>query len=252
MFKNDRFLSIPMITINIFEKVKLTNPTLLIGFQGVGLVGSLAAGYLTDKMSFKQIGYIETPALVPMAMVLNSEIRFPLRVFADKANNMFLIESELPIPHKQIFNIADAISDWAKQMGVKRVVCMEGIGTGKAPKDGKVFGIGNSKIEDAFLKKNNVELLKNGIIVGLAAAVLLKCKAKKIPAICLMSEAHSQYPDGRAAAKVIDTLSSLYNWKIDTKQLIEKSNQMEKKIKTMIKKVKNIEETPLKPEHLYG
>lgn len=241
-----------MIKIHIFEKVKLTNPTVLIGFQGVGLVGSLAAGYLTDKLKLKQIGYIETPSLVPMAMVLNSEIRFPLRIFADKEKNLILFESELPIPHKHIFEIAEAITDWVKQYGTKRVICMEGIGTGKVPKDGKLFGIGNSKSEDTYLQKNKIELLKNGIIVGLAAAVLLKCKAKKIPAVCLMSEAHSEYPDGRAAAKVIDTLCTLHNWKIDTKQLIEKADVMEKKIKDMIGKVKNIEETPLKPEHLYG
>ena len=170
----------------------------------------------------------------------------------NEEKNVVLFESELPIPHKQIFDIAEAITEWVKKQNVKRVICMEGIGTGKAPEDGKVFGIGNSKAEDAFLVKNKIELLKNGIIVGLAAAVLLKCKAKKIPAVCLMSEAHSEYPDGRAAAKVINTLCSLHRWTIDTKELIEKSDDMEKKIKDMIGKVQKIKETPVKPEHLYG
>jgi uncharacterized protein len=241
-----------MVKVVIFKKLNLKNPTVMIGFQGVGLVGSLAAGYLTDKLNLKQVGYVETTAIAPVAMIVATEIRFPIRIFADEKENVVLFESELPIPPKHVNEIAGEIVNWAKGMGTKRIVCMEGIGSAKPPKAEKVLGVGNSPDEDGYLKKNKVELLKNGIIVGLSAVILLKAKADKVPAVCLMSEAHSQYPDGKAAATIIKTLNTLHGWNIDTKDLIDKASKFEDKIKSVIKKVKAAGKDDVKPEHLYG
>jgi uncharacterized protein len=241
-----------MANIKIVSKdIKLKNPILIEGFQGTGLVGTLAAQYIAKELKMKQIGRIESEDLPPIALMSEGEIRFPIRIFASAKHNLIMFESELPVVPKLTFKIASAIADWAKEQKVKRVVCLEGI-AGKG-ESGKLFGIGTVKGLDDELMKDGMEILKNGVILGVSAALLLECKSEGIPAVCLMAQSHASFPDGKASAKLVDYLSKKYNLNINSKPLWKEADKFESQIKGIIEKAKNAQMPVDKPlKTMYG
>ena len=95
------------------------NAIILEGFQGVGLVGTLAAQYVADKTNAKLIGYINSTLLPPMALLINGELRHPMRVYHFKSKNKdyMIFESELPLPKALVHEMAAKIAEFAEKSG---------------------------------------------------------------------------------------------------------------------------------------
>jgi len=242
-----------MAKIRLIKKIKSKNPTIIVGFQGVGLVGSLAAAYIRENLEPEQIGFIDTLDITPLALIVNTELRFPIRIFEYPKAKLIIFESELPLPVQLSNRIAKEIVDFAKKNKAKRIICMEGVRVNELFKEPKLFGIGNSEKEDQVLKKKGIDLLNNGVMMGLSAAVMLEAKANKVPAICLMSEAHPQYPDGKAAAKIIEGVNKiLYGVDIKTKDLLKQAKDFEDKLKKLIEKAQEQRSHTEVKDVLYG
>ncbi len=241
-----------MAKIKIVSKdINLKNPILIEGFQGTGLVGTLAAQYIAKELKMKQIGRIESEDLPPIALMSEGEIRFPIRIFASKEHNIIMFESELPIVPKLTFRIASDIAEWAKKQKVERVICLEGI-AGKG-ESGELYGVGTVDGLDDELKKEGVKILKNGVILGVSAALLLECKSEGIPAVCLMAQSHATFPDGKASAKIVDYLSKKYKLSINTKPLRDEAEKFEAQIKDIIERAKTAQMPVDKPlKTMYG
>jgi predicted ATP-grasp superfamily ATP-dependent carboligase len=61
--------------------------------------------------------------------------------------------------------------------------------------------------------------------------LLLKAKMRYI---CIFAETHSQLPDSKAAAKIIEVLNHFKGLNIDVKPLLESAKKFEEKIKKII------------------
>ncbi len=224
------------------KKVSIQNPIIITGFQGTGLVGSIAIHYLIKKLNAKQIGYVDTNELPPIALLVDGEIQHPIRIFQCKKKGIILVGSELPIPQKLVYSIASAIVGWSKINKVKKIICIDGIGvpeTTKLRDKPKVFAIINNEKLEKEVKKNT-ELLKNGVLLGVSAAILLESKEKKVKNVCYLSEAHSTVPDGYAAAAVIDKLNEILKLEVNTQPLIKEARKFEETLKNVIKKSREI------------
>ncbi|MCW1296613.1 MAG: PAC2 family protein [Candidatus Parvarchaeota archaeon] len=235
----------------IADDFKPKNPIVIEGFQGFGLVGVIAAEYLADKFNMRQVGHIESNALPAMALLINGEVKFPIRIFADDKNELVVFDSELPIPQHLAYDIAKEIAEWAEKNNARQIICLEGLAVPTTPQESNVYGIANSKELEEKIKKK-VKIIDNGIIIGVSAALLLECQSRNIPAICLMAECHSEFPDGRAAVSVLRALSDLLNLKLDVSPLEKEALEAQKKIKSIIEKAKKIGEVGEKPERIYG
>ncbi len=213
------------------------NFILLEGFQGVGFVATIAAEYLAEKMKAEQIGYITSEELPPLIMFYNGKISHLIRIykFKWKNQNFVLIVSELPIPSKLVHELSNEIITWAKKKGVKEIISFEGVVAPQLIHESEVYGISNGlKTKTKFSK--SLKLLKNGIIVGMSAAILMKAKENKIPAFCMLAEAHPEFPDARAAAAIINKFNELYGTSVDTTELVEEAKEVEKKLMNVVQK----------------
>lgn len=230
------------------------NSIIFEGFQGIGLVGTLAAQYIADKTNAKLIGYINSTSLPPMALLVNGELKNPMKVYHFKKgkNDFIIFESELPVPQKEVNKIAEKIAIFAKENKAKEILSFEGIATKQAPKQSKVYGITNKKSNSKKFEKV-VGLLQNGIIIGVSAALLIQSKVQNIPAYCLIAEAHADFPDGLAAVSLIKKVNQLYGLNIDVAELEKESKGFENKLWDVIKKAKqlsNVEENAV-PKKTY-
>jgi predicted ATP-grasp superfamily ATP-dependent carboligase len=76
----------------------------------------------------------------------------------------------------------------------------------------------------------------NGVITGFAGALLLQAIGRTIPVLCLVAQAHKDYPDARAAAKVIETVNPLVPLLVlDTKPLRAKAEEIETEVRRSLK-----------------
>ncbi len=224
------------ITIVLDKKEKINSPTFIIGFQGVGLVGTIASQHLADSLKCELIGHIESEYLPPIAILNKNGITYPIRVYYNKKYNLIIITSEVPVTSEFAFEMSSDISELMKRFKSKQIVILEGL----IPKDEmsskkKVFGVpGNEKMKK-FLEKNKIEIIKNGAILGVAGSMLLLAKENNFDSYVLMAESHVNIPDALAASNLLNTLSKIFGFKIDTSDLKKKGDKVERKIREIVK-----------------
>jgi len=236
----------------LYQKIP-KNCVMITGFQGVGLVGTLAAQYMADKTKAKLIGHVNSTALPPMAIIVEGEIKHPIRIylFKSKATNFLIFESEIPISNQLVHPLAASLIEFAYKNDIKEIVSLEGMATQDLSREPSIYGVTNQiKIESKISKYMNI--LKNGIIVGLSAALLIEAKVRDINALCFISEAHVNFPDGIAASNLIDKLNEVYHLKIDTSELRRESHKFEQQMKSIISKVKELKEENVPSKHYIG
>lgn len=215
--------------------------TIVEGFPGFGLISTIATEYLVQHTNAEQIGRIKLEEVPPVVAVHKGKVIEPIGIFYSKKHNLVILYALVPVKGYE-WKIANIIERLSKQLGAKEVISIEGVSglTGR-----KTYYLTNKK--DSF-GKLELEKLKEGIVVGVTGALLLK---KNLPVSCIFAETKSGFPDSRAAAKVIEILDNYLNLKIDYKPLIKKAEEFENKIKNLVSKSKSIIKQKEKKELSY-
>ncbi|MEK6878231.1 MAG: PAC2 family protein, partial [Nanoarchaeota archaeon] len=81
-------------------------------------------------------------------------------------------------------------------------------------------------------EKMGLKPLKEGIVMGVTGALMLK--AEEIPLSCIFVETQSNLPDSRAAAKIIEALDKYLGLDIDYKPLLKAAEKFEEKVKGIL------------------
>ncbi len=229
-----------MIKIVLTEKIP-KNFVLIEGFQGIGFVATIAAEYLAEKMKAKQVGYIWSDEIPPLLILYHGKINYLMRIyhFKHKNRNFVIIVSELPIPTKMTYEISSEVIKWAKKNKCKEIVSFEGVVVPTIIREPKVYGIANFADLTKRISKY-VEPLKNGLILGMSASLLMESKNYKIPAYCMLAEAHPDYPDARAAAALINKFNEIYGTNVSSDELLKEAEDIEKKLMAVVEKAKKL------------
>lgn len=233
--------------IKIISKPLSGETTVIIGFPGSGLVGSIALQYLVEQMEFEHIGNVTSKYFPPMAMMLNGIVNAPVRFY--QKDSYLVIVADVPIHPMICYEVADGILEWVSQFKVKEIVSIAGMITNMPEK--RVFGVSTNEkslkgIEDKVL------ILPMGSISGIPGSILTECKVREIPAIGLLGET-IQSPDPRAAASVIGVLNKIYGFDVDVSPLLEQATEIEATMQKMAEQVEQTEQ-PVKKDFLpmYG
>ena len=106
---------------------KLKNPTIVLGFPGTGLVGSVAAAHLIDTLNLEFGGYISSDEFAPLAAIHDYVPMPAARIHFSKELNLIVILSEMSIPVSASNELADEIFKFAKSAGAKKIISLGGI-----------------------------------------------------------------------------------------------------------------------------
>jgi len=118
-----------------------------------------------------------------------------------------------------IHPLATAILDWAQEQRCSLLVSPEGLVVESAPgaprkgrgglADVKVFGIASTrKARDLYIDPNTIPF-NEGVITGIAGVLLNEGRRRGFDVLTFLAEAQADYPDARAAAKVIETINRI-------------------------------------------
>ena len=214
----------------------LDKPTLVEGLPGLGLVGTIAATYLVDKLKMEPLGYMVSDKFPPIAAIHNNIPLHPARIYKSKKYNMIVLLSEFIIPLNSVYPLSEAILDWAIEKKVGKIVSLGGIVI-RGEQD-EVFGIASTQALVKELNANGIKTIKEGATTGVNGVLLAECASRNFPAVSLLAEAKPDYMDPKGAALVIEALKRIVGLDIDTTDLVKESVELEKKMTDVLTKAK--------------
>ncbi len=209
-------------------KEKPKNPIVIEGVPGLGLVGTIVTEFLIDHLKAKPIGKLQSKNLPAILAVHQGKILEPFGIFYSKEHNVMII-SALETVQGMEGELADAIVKICDMVKARDLICVEGFGSSSVGEP-QAFYITEDLKKRKKLEGIGVKPLKDGVIFGVTAALLAKSRTSNF----IFSEAHSELPDSRSAAKIIQVLDKYLGLNVDYQPLIEKANSFEKKLKELL------------------
>lgn len=220
-----------MVDVQIKLTKKIKNPNVIIGFPGFGLVGTITTEFLIDHLKTEQIGKMWFEEMAAIAAIHDSRLIYPISVHYNKDYNIAMVHGVTPTVGME-WKITDLLMKFIEMVDAKSIISIEGIGSLQPIENPKVHYFSTNRKHIDGLKNAGLEPLKEGIIMGVSGALLLKMEKRDLT--CIFAETQSNMPDSRAASSVISALDKLMGLKVDPKPLIEQALRFEEKLKKVM------------------
>lgn len=219
-------------------KKKPKNVTIIEGFPGFGLIGTIATEFLMEHLETEKIGIVEMDEIPAMIAIHQNKIVEPISIHYNKKYNLVLVHA-INIGKNMGWKVAEVIAELAKTLSAREIISLEGVGSPNA-EAGRVFYYATENGRVSKKLEGVAKPLMEGIIVGVTGALL--AKDVSTPIIALFAEAKSGMPDSKAAAHILEALDQYADMKIDTKPLMKQAADFEKKLKGIVQKSQNAEQ----------
>ncbi|MEM0467232.1 MAG: PAC2 family protein [Candidatus Thermoplasmatota archaeon] len=230
-----------------FEQYDLTNATVIAGFPSIGLVSTIVANYLIDALGLKQVGALNSPYFPTLSVVHTGEPLSPVRIYAGGLSNgqkIAVFVSEFKPKPNLINSLSNSIMNWVKKKNCRLLISPEGmVVEGKSAEEEvtvEAYAIGSTEKARLMLQAHNIAQFKNGIIAGVSGVLLNIGRQEKFDVISILSEAHPNYPDARAAASAINVIATLIGVEINVGPLYEEAERIEKQLQKFHKQAKPV------------
>ncbi len=199
-------------------EIDAKNPLILVGFPGVGLVGSVATSYFVEKGGFKMAGYVTSDEFAPLAAIHNYMPLPPVRIYYSKDKNMVVVLSEIVVPVAVSNEMARTILDFAKALNSQKIISVGGISLKEA--EGAVYLVGNTKNEvDGLINKKIGKSIKEGATTGVTGTLLAMGSVTGYSILAVLAEASPDFVDPKAASNALQALSKIIDVPINTLEL---------------------------------
>ena len=227
--------------------------TLVVGFPGAGLVGSISANYLIEKMNLRQVAFVDSDYVLPTIIYIGGRLRHPFRIYSNKERTLYIMVCEAPVMPVGINSIMDLIATWALRYDIGEVIVLDGIASPGLPAFDRTPEILRSNFTDevdialASSKKphqaddSSVDLkekpkVRSAVIAGLSAGVLEACLSSNIACTGILIPTTSGVPDPEGAAILLETISKIPNVhiEVDVGPLRREGEEIKKQLATFI------------------
>lgn len=215
---------------------------MLSAFPSVGMVGTIAGGYIAEALKLERIAYVVSDEVPPAALVQDGVPMYPLRIMGKK--NISVLSSEFQLPLGLAGPMARTTMDWSAENGFETVIGLEGLMTEQAPGaqvESNLYAVGSTERARQMIEKAGIEQFKVGMITGVSGAMLSEGELLERDVIVLLASANPLYPDARGAAKLVEGVRKLLpKIEVDLKELYEEAERIEENVKATVEKTKEI------------
>lgn len=221
---------------------------ILEGFPGFGLVATIATGFLLDHLKCEKIGTYWFEEAPPTVAIHGCRAIDPVGIYYNQKYNLVILHTITPIRGLE-WKAAELVMELFKQLEAKEIITIEGVGSTEEQTRG--FYYTDDPKTAKKLEGMGIECLGEGIVVGVTGALLLKCAKEKIPLVSFFAETHSNLPDSKAAAKIIELLDKYLGLKVDYRPLLKQAEEFEKKLRTILEQTMKAKEIKDKKQISY-
>ncbi len=226
---------------------KPKNVTIIEGFPGFGLIGTIGIEFLIDHLKTEKIGIVEMEEIPAMIAIHQNKVIEPISIHYNKSFNMVLVHA-INVGKDLGWKLASMVEELAEVLDAKEIISLEGVGSPN-PETSRVFYYSTSDGGIAKKLSGIATPLMEGIIVGATGALL--AKRLKVPFLALFAEAKTGLPDSKAAAEIIKALDAYTGLDVDPKPLYKQAALFEEKLKSIMEKGQEAEDIQQKKKLSY-
>src|SRR5262245_29036476 len=232
------------------EKLKLNHPWMVAVWPGMGNVAISAGYYLLAKLGMHVIAEYEADELFDVDHVdVKEGIIQPSRrprnrffVWTDPGQKhdivVFFGEAQPPLGK---FLFCKKLLDYAKELGVERVVTFAAMATQMHPEHrSRVFAAATDVESLAELKRLELEVLQDGHIGGLNGVLLSAAAEAGLRGACMLGEMphlFAQLPFPKASLAILEAFTTMAGLDIDFTELAEQSRAVEERLGELLARV---------------
>lgn len=206
----------------------LTEPTLIEGLPGHGLVASIATDHVRTQLDLERHGRVTSESFPPVATYEEGMVRDTVRVYGGTDPDVLTLHSDIALPSESFRPLARCVmSDLSDRFG--RAVFLAGARAESEEQIGRLRGVATDQTMQEKLTDADVSLAEDpGAIGGVTGALLHECHRGGVPAAVVIVDAHPYLPDPTAARAVVENaLEPLVSFDVDTTELTERAEQIE-------------------------
>ncbi len=220
--------------------LELDQPLLVCCFPSAGVVGTIAANTIIEQFDMREIAHVRSKYIPSAAVFLEGRLRHPFRVYGHEKRNLLVVTTELPVADEGMYAVSSALLDWAAGVGVRETVVLDGIPSQGIPTNRKVLFVAEEEKIDELSKDPEMEILKKGIITGIAGSILSETLCRDMVGFALLTPAIAVVPDPEAAVLLLEALNRLYSVGVDTTELKESAELIKRKMEEMAQQVEGL------------
>jgi uncharacterized protein len=214
----------------LYEKPQKSR--VIIGFPGFGLIGTITTDFLIEHLKTRLIGKILLKNMPNSIAIHNGKMIEPIGIYYNEEYNIVIIKGMVSLSGLE-WEITEEIEKILNELNPYDIIDIEGIASPNQNDECKIYFFSNNKDDNKKLSEMKYEPIKEGIIIGITSTILLKIKRN---IVCFFVESHSELPDSKSAAKIIEVLDEYLNLKIDNKPLLKQAEIFESKLKGILQK----------------
>ncbi len=243
----------------VTKKIKLKNPTMIVGLPGIGNVGRIAVRYMIDELKAKKFAELYSQHFIPVVIVDEKSVAKTIKnefyFYHGEKDFIFLTGDSQSMTSTGHYEINEMIIDFAKKMGVTEIITIGGFNSGEIKENPTVIGVVSD--EKLIKKYKNCEMSFDGnkvisTIVGSAGLLVGMAKSVGMDGVSIIVETPG-FPiavaDPKAAEKALNVVMKIVGINVNTAKLdksvklmedsIRKTEELQKKIIENMKEDKN-------------
>ncbi len=206
-------------------------PLFIIGFTGVGMIGTIVVNELIEQLAMKQIGHVLSEDLPPITLFYDGILKHPFRIYYDKEHNIVVTICEVPFQQGSYTDLARTLMEWALRMGIQDVICLQGMADESLFRESPapVFAAAEKEVLDKIMI-HGVKRPPRGLIMGAEAAILNETLNNKLNGVVYLTPANPQVPAPEGAAVILEKISNVYKFPIALDNLLQQADQIKQKL----------------------
>jgi uncharacterized protein len=218
-----------MASVVVTEPVDLTDPVLIEGLPGIGLVGKIATDHVVEEFDMTHHAHIDCDGLPRVAVYeTDRSVQAPVRIYADEERDLYALQSDVPVSHQAAPEFADCVTDWLASEGTLPLY-LSGHPVEQEPADvPATYGVGVAGGRDVLAAHDVPAPAERGAVSGPTGAMLNRANATDLSAVGLVVESDPQFPDPAAARQLIlEGINPLAEVAVPAEELVERAEEIQ-------------------------
>ncbi|WP_418282249.1 proteasome assembly chaperone family protein [Halorubrum sp. DTA98] len=186
------------------DAVTLSDPVLVEGFPGVGLVGKIAVDHLIDVYEMDHYANVHCEGIPRVATYHEGEtvLTTPVRLYADAERDLIALQSDVPVSPAAAVEFSGCLAGWFDEESVLPIY-LSGLAREKGESPPGLYGVATDGASDRLSDASIEEPSESGLVSGPTGAMLADALERGSPAVGLVVESDPQFPDPEASRILI-------------------------------------------------
>jgi uncharacterized protein len=235
------------------EDIDPESSVLVEGLPGAGLVGKIAADHLVEEFDMEYYGAVRCEGLPEVAIYEGeqSDIRPPVRLYADDESDLLVLQSDVPVSPTQASGFASCLTSWIEENDVFPLYLS---GLPEEKKDiPDMYGVATGDGHDYIEEQGIVPPREGGIVTGPTGALLYHAGRAGIDSVGLIVQTEAQFPDPEAARVLLEHgIGPIADIDVDTDALLERADEIQEAREELAQRLHEAEDESTQAQPIRG